>query len=440
MGLTRAPTPLILACLLLSACAAGDKLDAAPEEASASMPGTPSGASGAARTMPRAAEITVQSNPPKSPQASGSLARGTGNFVGMPSRVRRIASVNPEGEITLNFLNADVRDVAKAILGDYLKLNYVIDSAVQGTISIQTNQPLSHNQVLPALQQALRFNGMALLSEDGLYKVVPGSDAPRRGGGIRIATDASPKPPGFGVEIVPLRYVGAQEMQRVLEPLTPKGAILEVDTARNLLILGGSEGELGAIRDDIEIFDVDWMAGMSFAIYPLKAVNAKTLMEDLNEVMGGRRSPIAGLVRFVPLERMNAILAVSPQAKYLDRVRSWITELDEATQGAEQRIYIYYIQNGQASSLASALNKLLGVSGASSSSPASPRPSNDQPDASTSATAPPASPLVSGGGMLQGAAAGQIGASADQAGGTQASPPADSSAPSATTGDSGTTA
>jgi len=171
---------------------------------------------------PRAAEITVQGSQPGNRQVSGTLARGSGNFLGMPSRVRRVASVNPEGEITLNFLNADVRDIAKAVLGDYLKLNYVIDSAVQGTISIQTNQPLAHNQVLPALEQALRFNGMALLSEGGLYKVVPGSDAPRRGSRARIATDASPKPAGFGVEIVPLRYVGAQEMQRVLEPLTPR--------------------------------------------------------------------------------------------------------------------------------------------------------------------------------------------------------------------------
>src|ERR1700730_707464 len=295
MALIRAPTLLTLAFLLLSACSDWDKPPATPEDVSGSAPSVARETTPPSRGAPRSAEVvgtSLQSAPRPNAQPSSTIARGTGNFVGMPSRVRRIASVNPEGDITLNFLNADVRDVAKAILGDYLKLNYVIDSAVQGTISIQTNQPLTHNQVLPALEQALRFNGMAILSENGLYKVVPGPDAPRRGGGVRLATDASPRSPGFGVEIVPLRYVGAQEMQRVLEPLAPKGAILEVDTARNLLILGGSEEELGAIRDDIEIFDVDWMSGMSFAIYPLKSVDTKTMMADLNEVMGGRRSPI----------------------------------------------------------------------------------------------------------------------------------------------------
>ena len=55
------------------------------------------------------------------------------------------------------------------------------------------------------------------------------------------------------------------------------------------------------------------------AIYQLKAVNAKTMMADLSEVMGGRRSPIAGLVRLIPLERVNAILAVSPQVSRLSR-------------------------------------------------------------------------------------------------------------------------
>jgi len=177
---------------------------------------------------------------------------------------------------------------------------------------------------------------------------------------------------------------------------------------------------------------------MSFAIYPLKAVNAKTMMADLSEVMGGRRSPIAGLVRFVPLERMNAILAVSPQAKYLDRVRSWIEELDEATQGAEQRIYIYYVQNGQASSLASALNKLLGVGGSSSSSSSSPKPNTDQqPDTNPNPPAPPVASIAGATSMLQSAATSPL-VAPDQAGGAQATPPADSIAPSTAGGDNGT--
>jgi general secretion pathway protein D len=350
--------------------------------------------------MPRSAEIAAtgrQNTQITGGQLAGTVARGTGNFVGMPSRVRRIASVNPAGDITLNFLNADIRDVAKAVLGDYLKVNYIIDNAVQGTISIQTNQPLTRSQVLPALEQALRFNGMALLSENGLYRVVPGAEAPHRGGRVRIDADVSQKSPGFTVEIVPLRYVGAQEMQRVLEPIVPRGAILEVDSARNLLILGGSEEELGAIRDDIEIFDVDWMAGMSFAIYPLKAVDTKTMMSDLNEVMGGRRSPIAGLIRLIPLERMNAILAVSPQAGYLDRIRTWIAELDQATESADQRIYIYYVQNGQASNLASSLTKLLGVGGSSGSARPGPTPSGDHPESAPAPTETPTSSTASSG-------------------------------------------
>ena len=409
---------LMLSSLLLASCAEDEKQTPGPVE-TATPQASPLSTEPASRFQPKSSEIATTNlqNPRTTTQLSGAITRGSGSFVGMPSRVRRIASVNAEGDITINFLNADVRDVAKAVLGDYLKVNYVIDAAVQGTISIQTNQPLARNQVVPALEQALRFNGMALLSEGGIYRVVPGTEAPRRGGGIRVSTDASPKPPGFGVEIVPLRYVGAQEMQRVLDPLAPKGAILEVDTARNLLILGGSEEELAALRDDIEIFDVDWMAGMSFAIYQLKAVDAKTMMADLSEVMGGRRSPIAGLVRLIPLERVNAILAVSPQAKYLDRIRTWIDELDEATQSADQKIYIYYLQNGRAATLASALTKLLGVggSGGTSPQPAATKPTDQPAPDSTLPSAPAGQPMANSG-ILQQAAAGQSMVSQGQAG------------------------
>src|ERR1700749_3587378 len=58
-----------------------------------------------------------------------------------------------ENGITLNFVNADVRDVAKAVLGEYLKLNYEIGSNVQRTFPLQTIPPLKREQGLPALEQ-----------------------------------------------------------------------------------------------------------------------------------------------------------------------------------------------------------------------------------------------------------------------------------------------
>src|SRR5580698_6652189 len=87
---------------------------------------------------------------------NGQMLGGNGNQPGAPAQPSEAgAQVSPSGDITLNFVNADIRDVAKAVLGDYLKLNYEISTNVQGSVTIQTSQPLSRKEVLPALEQAL---------------------------------------------------------------------------------------------------------------------------------------------------------------------------------------------------------------------------------------------------------------------------------------------
>ena len=145
-------------------------------------------------------------------------------------------------------------------------------------------------------------------------------------------------------------------MRRLLEPLVPSGSILEADTGRNLLILGGTERELRTIVDNIELFDVDWLAGMSFALYSPRAVDARTLAKELGLVISG---PLAGMVRLVPIERLNAVLAISQQPKYLDDIRDWVERLDRPRNVAERQLYVYRVQHGRAKDLASVLTKAL---------------------------------------------------------------------------------
>src|SRR5579859_7363941 len=104
------------------------------------------------------------------PQAE--IYPGTGRFTNTSRRISE-AQVGEAGDITLNFVNADVHDVIKAVLGDYLKLNYEIGANIQGNVTIQTSQPLKRTQVLPVVQQALKLNGIALVVANGVYKVVP---------------------------------------------------------------------------------------------------------------------------------------------------------------------------------------------------------------------------------------------------------------------------
>jgi len=323
-----------------------------------------------AAAEPAPASATADATPLPDTQSSAKfeIYPGTGAFTGT-ERLHRAEPVTAgdEAGITLNFVNTDVKDVAKAVLGDYLKLNYEIGSNVQGTVTIQTSQPLKHSQVLPALEQALRLNGMTIVESHGIYKVLPLTDAPR----LARVSPAGPRSKsdiGYGIDIVPVHYVGAAEMQKLLEPLAPASGIIHADTARNVLLIEGTAEERQTLRDDVALFDADWLSGMSFAIFTPSYTDADELTKELNQVMGGLNSPVGGLVQLVPIQRLNAVLAISHQTKYLEHLRAWVNRLDRPGQGSDKRIYIYSVQNGRASDLANTLGKLL--FGGNGSSPA----------------------------------------------------------------------
>jgi general secretion pathway protein D len=288
------------------------------------------------------------------------IFRGTGNLVASQP-VQRSASVNTVGDFSMNFVNADVRDVAKAVLGDLLKVNYLIDPGVQGPITLQTSQPVSRDAVLPALEAALRLAGIALVrTRDDIYQLLPVANAPRQNSVADLQSRRLlGQGAGFAVVIVPLHYIAAAEMQHLLEPLVPAGSVQEVDAARNLLVIAGTQQDLANMLDDVALFDVDWLSGMSFAFFSPQSVDAKTLAKELNEIVGGHDSPMAGLVRLITIEHQNAVLAISPQPKYLDELAKWAERLDQPGESEDRRIYVYHVQHGRAADLAAVLNKLL---------------------------------------------------------------------------------
>ena len=150
-------------------------------------------------------------------------------------------------------------------------------------------------------------------------------------------------------------------MEKVLQPFAPEGGIVKVDEARNLLILAGTGQEMATLLSVVKTFDVDWLAGMSFALYPLDYVDAKTLAGELQEVFSAGKSPLAGVVRFVPLPRLNSLMVVTPQAKYLQDVATWIKRLDLGSSTPGRRIYVYEVQNGKAEDLAVTLDHILSI-------------------------------------------------------------------------------
>ena len=161
------------------------------------------------------------------------------------------------------------------------------------------------------------------------------------------------------MRIVPLAFISAQEMHKILEPFTVGGNVVRVDTPRNLLVLAGSRPELERLIETIEVFDVDWMDGMSIAMFRPDHVDAKTLAAELRSVLDDDgNAPLAGVVRIVELERLNALMVITPRKVYLERISQWIERLDRDVGGVGQRLYVYHVQNGGAVALAEVLSQV----------------------------------------------------------------------------------
>ena len=289
------------------------------------------------------------------PAIKNKVVAGTGTFI---NKVERPTVDTTPGDITLNFDGTDIREVVKVILGDILGVNYVLDPAVTGTASLETGRPLSRTALIPTLETLLRMNNAALVQNADTYEVVPLTNAIRGRVVPQLGETTKALPTGYNVQVIPLRYIGAEEMSKILEPLAPEGSIIRADTTRNLLILAGTGPEIRNLLDTIQVFDVDWMAGLSVGFFSLEYAMPKDLVGQLEALLSDEAgNPMKGIFRFVPVDSARSVLVVSPQEKYLGQARVWIERLDAAAAASDddERLYVYRVKHGDAEMMASSL-------------------------------------------------------------------------------------
>jgi len=166
-------------------------------------------------------------------------------------------------------------------LADTLGLNFVVSEKVKGKITLQTTRAVSRDDLLDMFDTVLEAQGAGLVESNGLYSIVPIEEAKAAPGRIRGPGHAGRPSAGRGTEVIALQHASAADMERILKAVAPNGGILRADPTRNVIILKGSRSELQTLRDAIALFDVDWMRGMSFALYPVESSDPEAVVQDL---------------------------------------------------------------------------------------------------------------------------------------------------------------
>ena len=304
--------------------------------------------------------VVIPGSNPASPTSAptSQIERGTGQFVKPVGLAKPRPVAQGEGTVTFNFENQPVEAVVKAILGDLLHENYSIVPGVQGNVSFSTSQPVTAGDALPILETLLSWTGNSLVRTNGRYVVMPSKDAVP--GNVVPSIGATAPAGGLQARLYPLHYISATEMQKLIKPFARADATLLADSTRNVLVMAGTPSELDNYGRTVKTFDVDWLKGMSVGVFSMQRAQVKELTPTLDKIFGEKgNTPMAGLLRFIPIERTNSLVVISPQAAYLDEVKGWIDRIDSGG-GNEPQLYVYDVVNVQAADLADYLSDIYG--------------------------------------------------------------------------------
>jgi general secretion pathway protein D len=263
----------------------------------------------------------------------------------------------------LNFENAPVATVAKVILGDVLGVGYTIDPRVQGTVTMASVRPVAKADALYVLENALRMSNVALVRDRaGGYRLLPANEAGPGGLDRNGAGEA-----GQGISVIPLRYVSAQTVFKLLDAFGVKASTLRPDTGRNTLIITGSGSDRRAAIDTILSFDADWMRGQSVGIFPVRNSSPEPVISEIEKIMDSGEGGLSqSVIKFQAIARLNSILVVSQKPEYLKRAGVWIARLDKSdTDGVNLKAYP--LRYGNSKQIVTLLNDMLTGRGSGSS-------------------------------------------------------------------------
>ncbi|MBD8151588.1 type II secretion system secretin GspD [Pseudomonas fluorescens] len=295
------------------------------------------------------------------------LIRGNQQFVRQPTAAPA-DKAEAGGDIVFNFADQPIEAVINSVMGDLLHENYSIAQGVKGNVSFSTSKPVNKQQALSILETLLSWTDNAMIKQGNRYVILPANQAVS--GKLVPQMRVSQPSSGLSARLFPLRYISATEMQKLLKPFARENAFLLVDPARNVLSLAGTPEELANYQDTIDTFDVDWLKGMSVGVFGLQRASVAELMPELQKMFGPDSGmPLAGMVRFLPIERTNSVVAISSQPQYLSEVGDWIHTIDEGG-GNEPQMYVYDVRNMKATDLAKYLRQIYGSGAIKDDAPA----------------------------------------------------------------------
>lgn len=280
------------------------------------------------------------------------------------------STVKKEEEIALNFDDVDIYEITHTVFKDILKVNYMIDPRIKGRITFMTTKPIAKSDVLPVISTIFRVNAVTILEENDIYRIVPTSEITKEPVDINFGRSSEEvRLTGLSrIQIVPINFIPVSDMITILKPFLTQNATITEIPGKNFIMIADVDENIKRILAIVEAFDDNVFEDVRVELFVFKNLDVEDAVGDLQQTL-----PLFSMttreslkVKYLAIDRLNALLVVTPNEEYMDHIRAWIKVVDNIFEDARPKVYVYPLQNSKADHVVEILNQIL--SGSSSGS------------------------------------------------------------------------
>jgi len=282
-------------------------------------------------------------------------------------------TTRPGAPITLNFVNADIESVARA-LAALTKRSLVVDPRVKGTINLSTDKPVAADVAWNQFLAVLRLQGFAMIETQGLYKILPEAEAKLQGGQVAVVpAGTAPNNAQVMTQIFKLTHENANNLVAVLRPLISPNNTINVTPGSNALVITDYADNLQRLGRIIASLDV--ANATDVEVIPLQHAVANDVVALLNRLVDNNVGSAAAAqgqtdtgykTTILAESRSNAIIVRSANSAKQAQIRSLVEKLDRAgSELASGNIHVVYLKNADATKLANTLRAAIAGTGGS---------------------------------------------------------------------------
>ncbi len=249
------------------------------------------------------------------------------------------------------------------LLAHQLKINYILDPRIKGGVILNTYGETKNIDPMSLLEAVLRINGAGIVKEGELYRIVPMADMSHHPLPVERATDPAsiPDDDQTMLNLIFLKYVTSGELMKVLQPFIGENASIFEYAPANLLLILDSRRSMRRLMELVSLFDSDQLANQRVHLFEVKNGRPSDLAKELDGIakslsLSEKSSPI----KFLPIDRINTILAVAPNPGAFAEVEKWLEKLDVPVKKRAGAVtnYVYRVRYGEATSIGCSINAL----------------------------------------------------------------------------------